>query len=63
MDIWRAMQPYSDDAVYGNDLGEEGDNRAGAAYGSNYDRLVRLKNRYDPTNMFRLNQNIKPSAT
>jgi FAD/FMN-containing dehydrogenase len=62
-DIWQAMQPHADEAVYGNDLGEEGDDRIGAAYGPNYDRLVRLKNRYDPTNLFRLNQNIKPSAT
>ena len=32
------------------------------AYGENYERLVALKNQYDPTNLFRLNQNIKPSA-
>jgi len=61
-DFWQAMQPHSDEAVYGNDLGDEGDDRIGAAYGSNYDRLVGLKNRYDPTNLFRLNQNIKPTV-
>jgi FAD/FMN-containing dehydrogenase len=33
-----------------------------AAYGPNYDRLVALKNRYDPTNLFRLNPNIKPTV-
>jgi FAD/FMN-containing dehydrogenase len=60
-DIWQAMQPHSDEAVYGNDLGDEEDDRIGAAYGLNYDRLVGVKNRYDPTNMFRLNQNIKPN--
>lgn len=61
--IWQAMQPYSDGAVYGNDLGEQDDDRVGAAYGSNFDRLVQLKNHYDPTNLFRLNLNIKPSTT
>jgi FAD/FMN-containing dehydrogenase len=38
---------------------EEGD-RVAVAYGSNYDRLVQLKKRYDPENIFHLNQNIKP---
>ena len=33
-----------------------------AAYGANYQRLVALKNKYDPTNLFRLNQNIQPTA-
>jgi hypothetical protein len=41
---------------------EEGADRVKAAYGSNYDRLVALKNTYDPTNLFRLNPNIKPSV-
>ena len=36
--------------------------RVGAAYGSNYDRLVELKNKYDPENFLRLNQNIKPNG-
>ena len=44
-----------------NDLGEEGDDRARSAYGDNYARLVALKAKYDPTNLFRLNQNIKPT--
>jgi len=40
---------------------DEGEAVARAAYGVNYDRLVALKNKYDPTNLFRLNHNIKPS--
>ena len=40
---------------------EEGD-RLEAAYGDSYERLVELKNRYDPANLFRMNQNIRPTA-
>ena len=47
--------------VYINFLGNEGEGRVRAAYGVNYERLVALKNRYDPTNFFALNQNIKPT--
>jgi hypothetical protein len=43
-----------------NNLSDEGEERAKAAYGANYDSLVKLKNKYDPTNFFRMNQNIKP---
>jgi hypothetical protein len=60
-EFWRAMQPHADDAVYGNDLGDEEDDRLHAAYGPNHDRLVVIKDQYDPTNRFRLNQNIRPS--
>ena len=60
-EFWQAMEPHSDKAVYGNDLGDEEDDRLQAAYGPNYDRLVSLKNQYDPTNLFQLNQNIKPT--
>jgi FAD/FMN-containing dehydrogenase len=40
----------------------EGEERGRAAYGGNYDRLVALKNQYDPTNLFRLNQNVAPTV-
>jgi FAD/FMN-containing dehydrogenase len=46
--------------VYVPILGDEGEERIRAAYGANYERLVALKDKYDPTNFFRLNQNIKP---
>src|SRR5919109_1642812 len=59
---WDMMSPFSIGAEYVNNLGEEGEDRVRAAYGDNYDRLVALKNRYDPANFFRLNANITPSA-
>jgi FAD/FMN-containing dehydrogenase len=61
-EVWAMMQPYSSGAVYVNNLGDEGQDRVRAAYGSNYQRLIELKNRYDPTNVFCLNQNIKPNT-
>ncbi len=61
-ELWRAMQPFSSGGVYVNYLGSEGEERIKAAYGTNYERLVTLKNKYDPMNLFRLNQNIKPTV-
>ena len=55
------MQPFSTGGVYANNLGEEGNDRVQAAYGENYPRLVAVKNKFDPTNFFRFNQNIKPA--
>ncbi len=60
-EFWSAMQPFSTGGVYVNFMGEEGEERVKAAYGLNYERLVALKKKYDPTNFFRLNQNIKPT--
>ena len=60
-ELWDAMKPFSPGGVYINNLGDdEPEGRVRAAYGPNYDRLVAMKNKYDPTNLFRLNQNIKP---
>ena len=60
-DFFDAMQPHAGGRVYVNFLGEEGGNRVRQAYGArNYKRLVELKRAYDPTNFFRLNQNIEP---
>jgi FAD/FMN-containing dehydrogenase len=56
-----AMHPYSV-GVYVNEMGDEGEDRVRAAYGNDtYSRLVALKNTYDPTNFFCMNQNIKPT--
>jgi hypothetical protein len=60
--FWNAMRRFTTNAVYVNNLSDEGEERAKAAYGANYDRLVKLKNKYDPTNFFRMNQNIKPTV-
>lgn len=60
--LWQAIQPDSTGAVYVNYLGEEGEARVRAAYGANYDRLATLKAKYDPDNLFSVNQNIKPRS-
>ncbi len=59
---WDLMEPFSLGGEYVNNLGEEGEDHVRASYGGNYERLVALKNKYDPTNFFRLNANIKPTC-
>ena len=60
--FWRALNE-GDDGAYVNFLTDEGPERIRAAYpGTTWDRLVEVKRRYDPTNLFRLNQNIPPDA-
>jgi FAD/FMN-containing dehydrogenase len=61
--LWDALRPFSSGGVYVNYLSNEGQDRVRAAYGpEKYERLVTLKNKHDPTNLFRLNQNITPTA-
>ena len=63
-ECWRALKPFVEPAVYVNaleDALEEGDVRVREAYGANYQRLAALKRKYDPSNLFRQNANIKPS--
>ena len=56
-----ALHPYSAGGAYVNFLmGDEGEERVKKTYGDNYQRLVEIKNKYDPDNFFRVNQNIKP---
>jgi FAD/FMN-containing dehydrogenase len=59
---WDAMQPFSSGGFLLNFLSEESPDVIRAAFGSNYDRLAELKRKYDPTNFFSLNQNIKTAA-
>ena len=57
-EVYESLRPFATGGVYVNNLGDEGFIRVRAAYGQNYDRLVSLKRRYDPDNLFRSNQNI-----
>jgi FAD/FMN-containing dehydrogenase len=61
-ELFEAMQPFVGKGVYVSNLGEEEGDRVKEAYGEHYERLVALKDRYNPTNLFRLNQNVKPTA-
>ena len=59
-EFFRASAPYASAGTYVNFMTEEEGDRVVAAYGANYERLVQIKKRYDPENIFHLNQNIKP---
>jgi FAD binding domain/Berberine and berberine like len=61
-DLWTAIRPFSSGGVYVNFLSaDDGEDRVRAAYGATkFERLVRLKSKYDPQNLFRMNKNIKP---
>ena len=63
-DAWASMQRFASRGIYLNfpGFGEEKEELVRAAYGANYPRLEALKTRYDPTNLFRMNLNIPPSA-
>ena len=61
-DYWEALHPHSAGGAYVNFLmHDEGEDRVKATYGKNYDRLAKVKGRYDPDNLFRVNQNIAPA--
>ena len=59
-EFFQASAPYASAGAYVNFMTEEEGDRVVAVYGSNYERLVQIKNQYDPENIFHLNQNIKP---
>jgi FAD/FMN-containing dehydrogenase len=60
-EYWEALHPYNLSGAYLNFMMEEGEDRIRATYGDNYGRLAAIKRKYDPTNFFRVNQNIKPA--
>jgi hypothetical protein len=57
---WEATRPYSMGGTYVNFMMEEGHERIQATYRDNYERLIEVKKKYDPTNLFHINQNIIP---
>ena len=59
--FFQASAPYASAGAYVNFMTAEEGDRVAAAYGANHDRLAQIKKRYDPDNLFHLNQNIKPS--
>lgn len=61
-EYWEAVHPYSAGGAYVNFMMDEGEDRVKATYRDNYARLAAVKKKYDPANVFRVNQNIKPSA-
>lgn len=61
-DYYNALHPYSAGGAYINFMMDEGQERVKASYKDNYDRLVKIKNKYDPKNLFRVNQNIRPTV-
>lgn len=61
-DLWNAIAQYATGEAYVNFMTEEEGGRLESAYGPSYQRLVELKNRYDPGNLFRINQNITPTV-
>ncbi len=61
-DYWEELHPTSAGGAYVNFLMNEGQDRVAAAYRGNYQRLAELKRRYDPDNVFHINQNIQPAT-
>ena len=61
-EYWEALHPFSSGGAYSNFMMDEGQDRVKASYKHNYDRLVQIKTKYDPNNLFKVNQNIKPES-
>ncbi len=62
-ELWQAIRPSATGGAYLNFLAADDQDRAKLAYGdAHYARMVELKRKYDPSNVFRLNQNVSPGA-
>jgi hypothetical protein len=61
-EYWEALHPHSAGGAYVNFMMNEGESRVKDSYRDNYDRLASVKAKFDPTNLFRVNQNIKPAS-
>ena len=61
-EYWESLHPYSCGGAYSNFMMDEGQERVKTSYKHNYDRLTKIKAQYDPENLFRVNQNIKPAV-
>ena len=59
-DYWHALLPHSAGGGYVNFMEDEGDERVQATYRQNHARLVDIKTKYDPDNVFHVNWNIRP---
>jgi FAD/FMN-containing dehydrogenase len=62
-EYWNALHPYSAGGAYVNFMMDEGVDRVRATYRDNYKRLAAIKAQYDPGNLFRVNQNIRPQSS
>ena len=58
---WQALHPHSAGGAYINMMMDEGQERVMASYRDNYPRLAQIKKKYDPANLFHVNQNIRPA--
>lgn len=63
VDYWTALHPFSAGGAYVNFMMDEGQERVQATYRGNYGRLAEVKAKYDPENLFHVNQNIKPARS
>jgi FAD/FMN-containing dehydrogenase len=61
-EYWEALHPYSSGGAYSNFMMDEGQQRVKASYKQNYERLAKIKAKYDSNNLFKVNQNIKPNV-
>lgn len=62
IEYWEALRPHAAEGAYVNFIGQDGEERVRPSYGLNYERLEKLKGKYDPENVFHVNQNITPAS-